>query len=174
MVDVLVNNAGISSEVYFLDATEEMFDEMTAIDWKGVFFSSQIAAKKMVEQGVKGVIINLSSNQIEGCWPRASIYAPTKAAISKFTKNAAMELSLYGIRMAAIAPGYTDVGWEPGDIRLKAAERLPFRRFATTKEIARGVVYLASEEAAYITGTTLVMDGGATLPVVAANDFVED
>lgn len=174
VVDVLVNNAGISSEVYFLDATEEMFDEMTAIDWKGVFFSSQIAAKKMVEQGVKGVIINLSSNQIEGCWPRASIYAPTKAAISKFTKNAAMELSLYGIRMAAIAPGYTDVGWEPGDIRLKAAERLPFRRFATTKEIARGVVYLASEEAAYITGTTLVMDGGATLPVVAANDFVED
>ncbi|MGN0355279.1 MAG: SDR family NAD(P)-dependent oxidoreductase [Muricoprocola sp.] len=174
VVDVLVNNAGISSEVYFLDATEEMFDEMTAIDWKGVYFSSQIAAKKMIEQKVKGVIINLSSNQVDGCWPRATIYAPTKAAISKFTKNAAMELSLYGIRMVAIAPGYTDVGWEPGDIRLKAAERLPFRRFATTKEIAKGIVYLASEEAAYITGTTLVMDGGATLPVVAANDFVED
>lgn len=174
VVDVLVNNAGISSEVYFLDATEEMFDEMTAIDWKGVFFSSQIAAKKMIEQGVKGVIINLSSNQVDGCWPRATIYAPTKAAVSKFTKNAAMELSLHGIRMVAIAPGYTDVGWEPGDIRLKAAERLPFRRFATTTEIAKGVVYLASEEAAYITGTTIVMDGGATLPVVAANDFVED
>lgn len=174
VVDVLVNNAGISSEVYFLDATEEMFDQMTAIDWKGVYFSSQIAAKKMIEQKVKGTIINLSSNQINGCWPRATIYAPNKAAISKFTKNAAMELSLYGIRMAAIAPGYTDVGWEPGDIRLKAAERLPFGRFATTTEIAKGVVYLASEEAAYITGTTLVMDGGATLPVVAANDFVED
>lgn len=174
VVDVLVNNAGISSEVYFLDATEEMFDQMTAIDWKGVYFSSQIAAKKMIEQKVKGTIINLSSNQINGCWPRATIYAPNKAAISKFTKNAAMELSLHGIRMVAIAPGYTDVGWEPGDIRLKAAERLPFGRFATTTEIAKGVVYLASEEAAYITGTTLVMDGGATLPVVAANDFVED
>lgn len=174
VVDVLVNNAGISSEVYFLDATEEMFDQITAIDWKGVYFSSQIAAKRMIEQKVKGTIINLSSNQINGCWPRATIYAPNKAAISKFTKNAAMELSLYGIRMAAIAPGYTDVGWEPGDIRLKAAERLPFGRFATTTEIAKGVVYLASEEAAYITGTTLVMDGGATLPVVAANDFVED
>lgn len=174
VVDVLVNNAGISSEVYFLDATEEMFDQMTAIDWKGVYFSSQIAAKRMIEKNVKGTIINLSSNQINGCWPRATIYAPNKAAISKFTKNAAMELSLHGIRMVAIAPGYTDVGWEPGDIRLKAAERLPFRRFATTTEIAKGVVYLASEEAAYITGTTLVMDGGATLPVVAANDFVED
>lgn len=174
VVDVLVNNAGISSEVYFLDATEEMFDKMTAVDWKGVYFSSQIAAKKMIEKGVKGVIINISSNQADGCWPRATIYGPTKAAVSKFTKNAAMELSLYGIRMAAIAPGYTDVGWKPGDIRLKAAEKLPLRRFATTKEIAKGVVYLASEDAAYITGTTLVIDGGATLPVVAANDFVED
>lgn len=173
VVDVLVNNAGISEEVYFLDATEEMFDRMTRIDWKGVFFCSQIAAKKMIEQGIKGVIINVSSNQIEGCWPRATIYASTKAAVSKFTKNAAMELSPYGIRMAAIAPGYTDVGWQPGDIRLEAAERLPFKRFATTKEVAEGVVYLASDNAAYITGTTLVMDGGATLPVVAANDFVE-
>lgn len=174
VIDVLVNNAGISSEVYFLDATEEMFDQMTAIDWKGVFFSSQFAAKKMIEKKVKGVIINISSNQIDGCWPRATIYAPTKAAVSKFTKNAAMELSLHGIRMAAVAPGYTDVGWESGDIRLEAARRLPFRRFASIREIADAVVYLASEEASYITGTTLVIDGGATLPVVAANDFVED
>lgn len=172
-IDVVVNNAGISSEVYFLDATEEMFDCMTAIDWKGLFFSSQIAAKRMVEKEVKGVIINISSNQVDGCWPRATIYAPTKAAVSKFTKNAAMELSLKGIRMVAVAPGYTDVGWEPGDIRLEAAERLPFRRFASTEEIAQAVIYLASDKAAYITGTTLTVDGGATLPVVAANDFVE-
>lgn len=171
-LDVIVNNAGISSEVYFLDATEEMFDRMTAVDWKGVYFSSQIAAKHMVEKGVRGVIINVSSNQVDGCWPRATIYAPTKAAVTKFTKNAAMELSLKGIRMVAVAPGYTDVGWEPGDIRLEAAKRLPMKRFATTIEIARGVVYLASEDAAYITGSTLTIDGGATLPVVAANDFV--
>lgn len=174
VVDILVNNAGISSEVYFLDATEEKFDKMTAVDWKSVFFSSQIAAKKMIEKNIQGVIINISSNQINGCWPRATIYAPTKAAVSKFTKNAAMELSQYGIRMAAVAPGYTDVGWEPGDIRLEAAKKLPFRRFATTKEIAEAVAYLASDDAAYITGTTMVIDGGATLPVVAANDFEEE
>lgn len=171
-IDVVVNNAGISSEVYFLEATEEMFDRMTAIDWKGLYFSSQIAAIHMVEKGVKGVIINVSSNQVDGCWPRATIYAPTKAAVSKFTKNAAMELALKGIRMVAIAPGYTDVGWEPGDIRLEAAQRLPMGRFASVREIARGVVYLASEDAAYMTGSTLTIDGGATLPVVAANDFV--
>ena len=171
-VDVLVNNAGISSEVYFLDATEEMFDHMTAVDWKGVYFSSQIAAKHMIEREIRGVIINIASNQVDGCWPRATIYGPTKAAVAKFTRNAAMELSLKGIRMVAVAPGYTDVGWEPGDIRLEAAKRLPMKRFATTEEIAQAVIYLASDAADYITGTMLTIDGGATLPVVAANDFV--
>lgn len=171
-IDLVVNNAGISSEVYFLDASEEDFDRMTAIDWKGLYFSSQCAARHMEEKGVRGVIVNISSNQVDGCWPRATIYGPTKAAVSKFTKNAAMELALKGIRMAAVAPGYTDVGWEPGDIRLAAAPRLPLRRFASTAEIAKAVVYLASEDAAYITGSTLTIDGGATLPVVAANDFV--
>lgn len=171
-IDVVVNNAGISSEVYFLDATEEMFDHMTAVDWKGLYFSSQIAAKEMIARKTKGVIINVSSNQVDGCWPRATIYAPTKAAVSKFTKNAGMELAGTGVRMVAIAPGYTDVGWEPGDIRLEAAARLPLRRFASTKEIARGVVYLASDDADYMLGSTLTIDGGATLPVVAANDFV--
>ena len=171
VVDVVVNNAGISSEVYFLDATEEDFDKMTAVDWKGVYFSSQIAAKRMIEKEVRGVIINISSNQVEGCWPRATIYGPTKAAVSKFTRNAAMELALNGIRMVDVAPGYTDVGWEPGDIRLEAAARLPLRRFATTEEIAQGVIYMASDAADYITGSTLTIDGAATLPVVAANDF---
>ncbi len=80
VIDVLVNNAGISSEAAFLDATEEMFDHMTATDWKGVFFHSQIAAKNMIAHKVKGVIINISSNQVEGCWPNATIYASTKAA----------------------------------------------------------------------------------------------
>lgn len=171
-IDLCVNNAGISSEVYFLDATEEDFDRMTAIDWKGLYFSSQFAARSMVERGIRGVIVNISSNQTEGCWPRATIYGPTKAAVSKFTKNAAMELSLKGIRMVAVAPGYTNVGWPEGDIRLEAAARLPFRRFASTEEIASLVSYVASDEAAYMTGNTVLMDGGATLPVVAANDFV--
>lgn len=171
-IDLCVNNAGISSEVYFLDASEEDFDRMTAIDWKGLFFSSQEAAKSMVERNIRGVIINISSNQVEGCWPRATIYGPTKAAVSKFTRNCAMELTLKDIRMVAVAPGYTDVGWEKGDIRLEAADRLPMRRFATTKEIADAVIFLASDKASYITGTTLTVDGGATLPVVAANDFV--
>ena len=171
-IDVLVNNAGISSEVYFLDATEEDFDRMMAADWKGLYFCSQLGAKRMIGTG-GGVIVNISSNQAVGCWPRATIYGPAKAAVSKFTRNAAMELVKYGVRVVAVAPGYTDVGWQPGDIRLAAAARLPMKRFATTEEIARAVLYLASDAAAYVTGTTLTVDGGATLPVVAENDFVK-
>lgn len=170
-IDVWVNNAGISSEAYFLDTTEEFFDKMNRVDWKGLYFCSQMAAKNMIENDIKGVIINIASNQVDGCWPRATVYALVKAAVAKFTKNAAMELSQKGIRMVSIAPGYTDVGWEEGDIRLQAAQRLPLKRFATVNEIAHAAVYLASDNAAYITGSCLTIDGGATLPVVAANDF---
>lgn len=171
-IHLLVNNAGISDEVYFLDATPENFERMTCVDWRGVFFSAQYAAKRMIARGIQGLIINVSSNQAVANWPRSTIYGPTKAAVSKFTQNAAMELSLYGIRMLAIAPGYTDIGW-PADSHLREAEkRLPLRRFAKPEEIAKGVAFLASDDAAYMTGCTLTMDGGATLPVVAANDFV--
>ncbi len=173
-IDVLVNNAGNSSEVMFLNATEEMFDAMTATDWKGVFFSTQLAAERMIKQGIHGVIINLTSNQTAGCWPRATIYAPSKAAVRKFTENVSMELAHYGIRVAAVAPGYTDVGWEPGDHRYEATKRLPLKRFATTREIAEGIFWLASPAAAYVTGSTLTIDGGATLPVTADFDFETD
>lgn len=172
-IDVVVNNAGISSETYFLDATEKDFDSVNSIDWKGLFFSSQYAAKHMVKHSIKGVIINLSSNQIDGCWPRATIYASVKAAVAKFTKNCAMELAPHNIRMVAVAPGYTDIGWDKNSHIWKATELLPLKRFAQPEEIAKGVVYLASEGSSYITGTTLTIDGGATLPVVACNDFVK-
>ncbi len=172
-LDVVINNAGVGVEAYFLDSTEEMFDFMTSVDWKGLFFCSQEAARRMIAQEKHGVIINISSNQSIGNWPRSTIYGPMKAAVEKFTKNAAMELASKGIRMCAVAPGYTDVGWPPDDNRWAAAKRLPLKRFASMREIARGCVYLASEDAAYITGTTLYIDGGALLPVVAENDFVK-
>lgn len=172
-IDVVVNNAGVSSETYFLDATEEDFDKVNSIDWKGLFFSSQYAAKHMVEKSIKGVIINISSNQVDGCWPRATIYASVKAAVSKFTKNCAMELASKNVRMVAIAPGYTDIGWDKDSHIWEATKLLPLKRFAKPEEIAHGVCYLASDEASYMTGTTLTIDGGATLPVVACNDFVD-
>lgn len=108
----------------------EQFERMTCVGWRGVYFCSQYAAKRMIAKNIKGLIINVSSNQAEAIGPRSTIYGPTKAAVSKFTKNAAMELSLHGIRMVAIAPGYTDIGW-PADSHLREArDRLPLKRFA--------------------------------------------
>lgn len=170
-LDAVINNAGISKMARFLESTEEDFDLITSVDWKGLFFSSQFAARYMIEHEIKGVIINLSSNHINGCWPRASIYGATKAAVSKFTQNAGMELARKGIRMVAIAPGYTDIGWDRTEELRMAEERLPLQRFASTEEIAKNIVYLASDEARYMIGSTVVVDGGATLPVVACNDF---
>ncbi|NLO84565.1 MAG: SDR family oxidoreductase [Clostridiales bacterium] len=172
-IHLLVNNAGISDEVYFLDATPQQFENMTNVDWRGLYFSAQHAAKRMINQHIKGLIINVTSNQAIANWPRSTIYGPTKAAVSKFTQNAAMELSLHGVRMVAIAPGYTDIGWA-ADSHLRKSEKLiPLGRFAQPEEIAKGIAFLASDDASYMTGCTLTMDGGATLPVVAANDFTD-
>lgn len=171
-IDILVNNAGVSYEKYFLDITEEDFEFMNALDWKGTYFCAQYVAKNMIAHGKKGLIINVSSNQAEGCWPRATVYAPVKAAVSKFTRNAAMELAPHGIRMVGIAPGYTDVGWAADSHLHEAKKRLPLQSFATPEDIGASIVFLASPAAKYMTGSVLTIDGGATLPVVACNDFV--
>jgi len=173
-IDLLVNNAGISSFKPFIKVTEEMWDALTNIDWKGTYFCAQRAAQQMIKDEVKGVILNLSSNQKDGCWPTASVYGPTKAAVTKFTKNCALELSPYGIRVIAIAPGYTDVGWPKEDPIHEAAGKIPLRRFAEPAEIAKVIAHLASEEFSYMTGSCLDIDGGALLPVITENDLDTD
>src|SRR5690554_3132950 len=110
-IDLMVNNSGISKFAPFLEVEEEFWDRITSVNWKGAYFCAQRAARNMVEKGIKGQIINISSNHNFGCWPDATVYASNKAALTKFTRNAAMELSKYKIRVNAIAPGYTNVGW---------------------------------------------------------------
>jgi NAD(P)-dependent dehydrogenase (short-subunit alcohol dehydrogenase family) len=170
-IDLLVNNAGVSMFMPFLQVTEELWDTVTNVDWKATYFCAQRAALDMARTGRGGVIINLSSNQKDGCWPTASVYGPTKMAIAKFTRNAAFELARYGIRVIAIAPGYTDVGWPAGDPIHLAREKIPLRRFAAPEEIARVVRRLVSEEFSYMTGSCLDIDGGALLPVVTESDL---
>jgi NAD(P)-dependent dehydrogenase (short-subunit alcohol dehydrogenase family) len=170
-IDLLVNNAGVSMFMPFLEVTEELWDTVTNVDWKASYFCAQRAARDMAQSGRGGVILNMSSNQKDGCWPTASVYGPTKMAIAKFTRHAAYELARYGIRVIAIAPGYTDVGWPPGDPVHEARGKIPLRRFATPEEIARVVRQLVSEEFSYMTGSCLDIDGGALLPVVTESDL---
>jgi NAD(P)-dependent dehydrogenase (short-subunit alcohol dehydrogenase family) len=170
-IDLLVNNAGVSMFMPLLEVTEELWDTVTNVDWKATYFCAQRAARDMAQSGRGGVIINMSSNQKDGCWPTASVYGPTKMAIAKFTRNAALELARYGIRVIAIAPGYTDVGWPAGNPIHEAREKIPLRRFATPEEIARVVRRLVSEEFSYMTGSCLDIDGGALLSVVTESDL---
>lgn len=169
-IDLLINNAGVSIFEPFLQVSEELWDKVTDVDWKGTYFCTQRAAQAMVDSG-GGVIINISSNQKDGCWPTASVYGPTKMAIAKFTRHAAFELARYGIRVIAVAPGYTDVGWPREDPVHEAKDKIPMKRFASPSEIARVIRRLASDEFAYMTGACLDIDGGALLPVVTENDL---
>ena len=175
-VDVMVNNAGISRFVPFLESTPEMFEEITNTDWRGPYFCAQKAARNMVEMGIKGTIINITSNHQYGCWPQASVYGPVKAALNKFTRNAALELAPHGIRVVSIAPGYTrNKDGRPGvpDWTDKYTARLPLGRVCEPWEVGRACVFVASEAAGYITGTCLDMDGGALLPVLPDNTYLE-
>ena len=173
-IDVLVNNAGITRMAPFLEISEELWNSVVNTDLKGAFFCAQQAARKMVETGSGGVIINITSNHSIGCWPNSTVYGPVKAALDKLTKNMALDLAKYGIRVVAIAPGYTHLEWFPERSRPyieQISKRIPMQRFCTPEEVGAAVVYLASDEAGYITGTTLFMDGGALLPVVADNEY---
>jgi NAD(P)-dependent dehydrogenase (short-subunit alcohol dehydrogenase family) len=174
-IDVMVNNAGITRFASFLDATPELFELLINTDFRGSYFCAQKAAKNMIAKGIKGTIINITSNHQIGCWPEANIYGPGKAALNKFTSNAALELARYQIRMVAIAPGYTHVRETTPDRAEKyenVIRRLPLHRFCEPWEVGKACVFLAGEGAGYITGTCLMMDGGALLPVVPDNTFM--
>lgn len=172
-IDLMVNNAGVSKFYPFLEVTEDQWKEITFADWKGAFFCTQYAAKNMIKHQKKGVVINISSNHVDGCWPDATIYASAKAALTKFGKNAAMELSPYGIRVVTVAPGYTDVGWEAGHPAYGTLDKLPFKRFCQPEEIAKIVTFLSSEACSYMTGNCVTVDGGALLAIVPENTILE-
>ncbi len=167
-IDLMVNNAGVSEFHPLLEVTEEQWERVTRIDWKAAYFGTQMAARNMVAHKKPGVIVNIVSNHVDGCFPDANIYAPSKGAVDVFCRNAAMELAPYGIRVLALAPGYTDV-WTPDNPIQAVRERIPLGRFATPEEVANILLFLASDQCAYMTGTRVTVDGGALLPVVPEN-----
>lgn len=170
-IDLLVNNAGLSKFYPFLEVTEDNFNNLIFTDWRAAFFATQCAAKNMIDNQKQGVIINLSSNQMEGCWPNANLYGPIKAALTKFGKHAAMELAPYGIRVITIAPGYTDVKWDENSSVYQAKNKIPLKRFAEPEEIANIISYLACDACSYMTGNCVTVDGGALLPVLPENYY---
>lgn len=164
---LVVNNAGVTKYLPFLEATEALWEEITFTDWKGPFFCTQTAAKAMIAANIQGLVVNITSIHQETCFPISNIYGPTKAALDKFTRHAALELAPYGIRVVSIAPGCIQIreGEAEGGRGRMLTSRIPMGRYGTTGEIADAVLWLAKGEGAqYITGSCIDINGGALLP----------
>jgi glucose 1-dehydrogenase len=167
-LDILVNNAGRTIRKPFLELTEEDVATVWGIDLWGVFHCSQFAARQMVSQGGGGTIVIISSVHASMPYKGSLPYTTAKAGISHMGRVMANELAQYRIRVNVIEPGWTDTPGERNyateeEIRSEA-NNLPLGRLATIEDIGKGVAFLVSDEAGYITGTTLQIDGGLVLP----------
>jgi NAD(P)-dependent dehydrogenase (short-subunit alcohol dehydrogenase family) len=168
-LDILVNNAGIVHAADFLDLQEQDFDRVLRVNLKGAFLAGQAAARRMVEQikdgKAPGTIINMSSVNAVLAIPNQVPYCVSKGGLAQLTKVMALSLAPYGIRVNAIGPGsiMTDILKSIAtdkDAKRRLLARTPLGRIGEPEEIASIAVFLASDDAAYVTGQTVYADGG--------------
>jgi NAD(P)-dependent dehydrogenase (short-subunit alcohol dehydrogenase family) len=165
-LDVLVNNAGLGTNHDALDATEEEWDDLMAVNLKGLFFACQAAGRHMVERGY-GRIVNMSSQAGHVGIRRHAAYSASKGGVELLTKVLALEWGPHGVTVNAVAPTFVRT---PGTAeRLDRPEflrdvvsRIPIGRVGTTGEVAAAVIFLVSPGASLVNGTSLVVDGGWT------------
>jgi meso-butanediol dehydrogenase/(S,S)-butanediol dehydrogenase/diacetyl reductase len=163
-VNVLINNAGISIRHKFLDITREEWDKNVAVNLTGVFYVAQLAARHMAERGGGVILQTASTNGMVG-HPFYADYNAAKAGVIELTKSMALELAPK-IRVNAIAPGYVLTPMQRAEYTDEMLDqvnlKIPLRRHAQPEEIAAFFAFLASDDAAYITGQVFAMDGGET------------
>jgi 3-oxoacyl-[acyl-carrier protein] reductase len=170
-VDILVNNAGVTRDNLLFKMTEDDWDLVMSVHLRGSFLMSRAVQRHMVEKKY-GRIVNLSSVSALGNRGQAN-YAAAKMGLQGFTRTLAIELGPFGVTVNAVAPGFivsdmTDatarrVGMTPEDFRAAAAAANPVRRVGHPEDIAAVAAFLCSDEASYLTGQTVYVDGGATL-----------
>lgn len=166
-IDVLVNNAGLGHGHAALAVTETDWDEMMAVNLRGMFFTSQAVARVMIAAGAGGSIVNLSSQGGLVALPEAAVYCTSKGGVNMMTKVLALEWAPHGITVNAIAPTFV---YTPGtapilDDPRRFAEvmaKIPLGRVAVTDDIAAAVIYLAAPSGRMVTGSVVVVDGGWT------------
>lgn len=158
-LDILVNNAGVATLMPLAEITEAEFDRVFSLNAKGTLFCLQQAALHLVDQGR---VINIASSTVD--FPIEGIYAGSKAAIKKYTQIAAQELGKRGITVNTVTPGVTETPLSsrlPQEFTQPVIESSPFRRLGTPEDIADVVAFLVSENARWITGQDILVNGGA-------------
>ncbi len=164
-VDILVNNAGVAAGGPSEDVTEEEWDRVVGIMFKGVFLCAQAAGRVMLAQG-SGVVLNICSMAGVGGWAQRALYTPAKAAAIALTHVLGCEWAARGVRVVGINPGQIETPlnnhvFERGLADREAfTNRAPMRRFGTSEEIADAVLFLVSDEARHITAEVVTIDGG--------------
>ena len=173
-VDVLFNNAAVFDMAPLLESDEAMYDKLFDVNVKGMFFAMQKVLAQMVKLGRTGAVVNMASQAGRRGEALVSHYCATKAAVISYTQSAALAMAPHGIRVNAIAPGVIDTpmwanvdalfaryeGLELGQKKVAVGKAVPLGRMGVPEEIGGAAIFLASDEARYITAQTLNVDGG--------------
>ena len=169
-VDIAINNAGIEMKKPFLEVTDDDWNKVIAVNLFGSYLVSQVAARQMVKQGAGGKLIFISSVHEDIPFPGYTAYCVSKGGVRMMMRNLAMELAQYKINVNNIAPGAIatpinqSVLDDPTAMK-NAVSEIPWGRFGRPEEVASVAVFLASDEAEYVTGSTYYVDGGLTQQV---------
>lgn len=161
--DVLINNAGIQTWASLLELSEERWDAVISTNLKGTFLNTQRVARRMVASGKAGSIVNLGSGCNKLAFPKLVDYTASKGGIEQLTKVSAVELGPKGIRVNCIAPGAIETARtqaEAPDYAKTWGDVTPLRRVGTPEDIAGPVLFLCSQQASFVTGQTIWVDGG--------------
>jgi glucose 1-dehydrogenase len=167
-LDLVVNNAGVEAPYELVDMPLEEWNRVLAVNLTGVFLASREAARIMRADDVPGTIVMISSVHEQIPWMEFSHYCATKGGVKLFAQSIARELAPHGIRVVSVAPGAIetpinrDVLDDP-EQRREVLEEIPLGRWGTVDDVAKAIAWVASEQAGYVTGTTLFVDGGMTL-----------
>ena len=168
-IDILVNNAGIAPDDSFLDMTLDSWEQVINVNLRSAMLCSQYVARKMVSDGIAGIIINVSSVNAFQVEMNRTHYNVSKAGMDMLIKSMAVELGPYKIRVNGIAPGVikTEIGppgfWEDEESLSIFKRKTPLKRIGQPEDCVGAVVFLASDESSFIQGQTILIDGGLLL-----------